>query len=309
MAHILPPTPLRETTIHGVRVWLKDETAQPVRSFKIRGAWNRLNAIPEQDRERGVVALSSGNHAMGVAWGARRLGIAARILMPRDTPPVKLAAVAALGGEIIPYDRLGDDRERMARALCAESGATLVHAFADPWIIEGQGTVALEIAAQLGKPPTRIVAPCGGGGLSAGCALACPEAAIVPVEPQGWDDVARSLAAGAIEGVGPNPPPTACDALQTPATAPLNFGILMARGCRGLAVSESEVAEAQRFAFARCGITLEPGGAVALAAALAGKVPLDGRTAIVLTGGNADPAAFAQVIGTVAEPLPPSPSC
>jgi threonine dehydratase len=149
-----------------------------------------------------------------------------------------------------------------------------------------------------GGPPTRIVAPCGGGGLAAGLALACPEAEIVPVEPEGWDDVCRSLETGQIQRLGPNPPPTACDALQTPATFPVNFEILRKRVTRGFTVSEAEVRAAQRFAFARLRLVIEPGGAAGLAAVLAGKVPVDGRTAVVLSGGNVDPANFAAVIAS-----------
>ena len=178
----------------------------------------------------------------------------------------------------------------------------LVHAFADPWIIEGQGTTGLEIAAQMERrglgAPTRIVAPCGGGGLSAGLAIACPDAEIVPVEPEGWDDVGRSLAAGEILSVAKDAPPTACDALQTPATRAINFAILKLRASPGLVVTPAEVRAAQRFAFSELRLVLEPGGAVALAAALSGKVRLDGRTAVVLSGGNTDAAAFAEVIAS-----------
>jgi threonine dehydratase len=222
--------------------------------------------------------------------------VPATIVMPNDTPEVKLAGTRALGAEVVLYDRPGgESRDEVAARLVDKSGATLVHAYGDPWVIEGQGSTGIEIAAQLGEEPTRVVAPCGGGGLSAGLALACPEAEIVAVEPEGWDDVRRSLAAGEIVPVGPNPPPTACDALQTLATFPINFAVLHGRAS-GVAVSEEEVRAAQRFAFARLRLVVEPGGAAALAAALAGKVPLDGRTAIVLSGGNVDPAAFADVI-------------
>jgi len=221
--------------------------------------------------------------------------------MPSDAPEVKLAGTRALGAEVVFYDRPGgEDRDEVAARLLAQSGGTLVHAYADPWVIEGQGSTGIEIAAQMaeraGGPPTRIVTPCGGGGLTAGLALACPDAEIVPVEPEGWDDVRRSLEAGEIVAVGPNPPPTACDALQTLATRPINFAVLKARVPRGLAVSEAEVRTAQRFAFRNLRLVIEPGGAVALAAALTGKVPLDGRTAIVLSGGNVDAAAFARVL-------------
>lgn len=285
IAPILAPTPLVPITVNGVQLWLKDETAQPIRAFKIRGAWNRMSAIPAAERARGVVALSSGNHALGVAWSARRLDMQARVLMPRDTPAAKLAAVSALGAEIIPYDRLSDDREAMAAQLC-RTGATLVHPFADPRVIEGQGTLALEITAQLGRAPDRIIAPCGGGGLLSGCALACPGAELIAVEPEGWDDTARSLAAGRIVPVGPNPPRTICDGIQTPAISPLTFAVLRRHGARGVSVTDADVRGAQQLLRERAGIIAEPSGAAGLAAVLAGRVPADGLTAIVLTGGN-----------------------
>jgi len=302
VARILPPTPLLPVEIGGVTVWAKAESLQPVGAFKIRGAWHRLTDLSEAERARGVIGVSSGNHAQGVAWAARKLGIAATIVMPSDAPAVKLDRTRELGAEVVLYDRANEDRDAVAAALVEERGATLVHAYADPWVIEGQGSSGIELAAQMaeraGGGPTRIVCPCGGGGLTAGLALACPEAEIVPVEPEGWDDVRRSLEAGAIVAVGPNPPPTACDALQTLATRPVNFAVLKARVPKGLAVSEAEVRAAQRFAFARLRLVIEPGGAAALAAALAGKVALDGRTAIVLSGGNVDPTAFARVLAS-----------
>jgi len=303
IAALLPPTPLLPVEVDNLTVWAKAECLQPVGAFKIRGAWHRLSDLSDDERRRGVVGVSSGNHAQGVAWAARRLGIRATIVMPSDAPQVKLAGTRALGAHVVLYDRPGgDDRDEAAARVLAQTGGTLVHAYADPWVIEGQGTAGIEIAAQMaeraGGPPTRIVAPCGGGGLTAGLALACPDAEIVPVEPEGWDDVRRSLEAGEIVAVGPNPPPTACDALQTLATRPINFAVLKARVPFGLAVSEAEVRAAQRFAFRRLRLVVEPGGAAALAAALAGKVALDGRTAIVLSGGNVDPTAFAQVIAS-----------
>lgn len=301
IAQILPPSPLLPVEIGGVSLWAKAECLQPIGAFKIRGGWNRLSTLSPEEAKRGVVGVSSGNHAQGVAWAARRLGIPATIVMPNDAPRVKLANVRALGAEIVLYDRPGgEDRDTIARALCEERGATFVHAYGDASVIEGQGSAGIEIAAQMTERgiagPTRIVAPCGGGGLTAGLALACPDAEIVPVEPEGWDDVARSLAAGEILPVGPNPPPTACDALQTPATWPINFAILQQRASPGLAVSEAEVRTAQRFAFAHLRLVLEPGGSVALAAALAGKVTLDPGMVIMLTGGNVDPVSFAKVL-------------
>lgn len=303
IAALLPPTPLLGIEIGGVTAWAKAESLQPVGAFKIRGAWHRLTDLSDEERTRGVVGVSSGNHAQGVAWAARKLGIAATIVMPSDAPVIKLANTRSLGAEVVLYNRPGgEDRDAVAATLVAERGATLVHAYADPWVIEGQGSTGIEIAAQMaeraGGSPTRIVTPCGGGGLTAGLALACPDAEIVPVEPEGWDDVRRSLEAGEIVAVDPNPPATACDALQTLATRPVNFAVLKQRVAKGLAVSEAEVRAAQRFAFSQLRLVIEPGGAAALAAALAGKVSLGGRTAIVLSGGNVDPAAFATVLAS-----------
>ena len=303
IAELLPQTPLLEIEVGGVTVWCKAESLQPIGAFKIRGAWHRLTELTTEERERGVVGVSSGNHAQGVAWAARRLGIRATIVMPIDAPQVKLDATRAMGAEVVLYNRPGgEDRDALAATLCAQQGAALVHAFADPWVIEGQGSAGLEIIAQMKARgldgPTRIIACCGGGGLTAGLALACPDAEIVPVEPEGWDDVCRSLAAGEILRAWTDAPPTACDALQTPATAPINFAILKERCAYGVWVSPAEVRAAQRFAFAKLHLVLEPGGAAALAAALAGKVPVDGRTAIMLTGSNTDPASFAKVLAS-----------
>lgn len=300
IAALLPPTPLLPLEIEGETVWCKAECLQPIGAFKIRGAWNRLSELSAEERLRGVVGVSSGNHAQGVAWAARRLGIAATIVMPRDAPRAKLDATRALGAELVLYDRPGGDRDAIAAALAAQSGATVVHAFGDPWVIEGQGSIGIELAAQFAERgiegPSRIVAPCGGGGLSAGLALACPGADIVPVEPAGWDDVRLSLAAGEIVPVAKDAPPTACDALQTPSTRPINFAVLKARCKFGLAVTETEVRAAQRLAFARLHLVVEPGGAAALAAVLAGKVPIDRTTAVVLSGGNTDAVTFANVL-------------
>jgi len=299
----LPPTPLLPVEIGAATVWAKAECLQPVGAFKIRGAWHRLSDLSDEQRRRGVIGVSSGNHAQGVAWAARKLGIPATIVMPSDAPEVKLAGTRALGAEVVFYDRPGgEDRDEVAARFLAQSGGTLVHAYADPWVIEGQGSTGIEIAAQMaeraGGPPTRIVTPCGGGGLTAGLALACPDAEIVPVEPEGWDDVRRSLEAGEIVAVGPNPPPTACDALQTLATRPINFAVLKARVPRGLAASEAEVRTAQRFAFRNLRLVIEPGGAVALASWLAGKLlPIEGDTVIICSGSNVDPAAYAAVLG------------
>ncbi|MXO64776.1 threonine ammonia-lyase [Altericroceibacterium endophyticum] len=300
IARILPYTPLLPVEINGVSLWAKAECLQPVGAFKIRGGWHRLSDLSDDVKTRGVVGVSSGNHAQGVAWAARKLGIQATIVMPSDAPRIKMDRVREMGADIVTYERLSENREEIAQALSEKTGATYVHAFGDPWVIEGQGSAGIEIAQQMeeriGQMPSRLVVCCGGGGLTAGLALACPDAEIVPVEPEGWDDVTRSLSSGEIQSVGDNPPPTACDALQTLATYPMNFDILKARSCVGVTVTEAEVRDAQRFAFARLRLVLEPGGAVALAAALAGKVTLDDRTAILLTGGNVDAEKFAKVL-------------
>lgn len=301
IAELLPKTPLIEGEISGHRVWFKAESLQPIGSFKIRGAWHRLSDLSAEERARGVVGVSSGNHAQGVAWAAQRLGIDATIVMPIDAPQVKIAATQGYGARTVLYDRPGgEDRDAVAQGLIDQSGATLVHAFADAWVIEGQGSMGLEIAAQLAERglegPTRIVCPCGGGGMTAGLALACPDAEIVPVEPEGWDDVKRSLTTGEIVPVDKDAPPTACDALQTPATRPINFSVLRERVKVGFDVSPGEVRAAQRWAYSNLHLVLEPGGAAALAAVLAGRVPIDGRTVVVLSGGNTDAAAFAKVL-------------
>lgn len=299
IAALLPPTPVLPIRIDGLRFHAKADLLQPIGAFKIRGAWHRLTELTTDERAAGVIAVSSGNHAQGVAWAARELGIAAAIVMPADAPQVKLAATRALGAEVILYDRAGgEDRDAIANALCDERGRTLVHAYADPWVIEGQGSMGIEIAAQLGREPSRIVVCCGGGGLAAGLALACSRSAIHPVEPDGWDDVKLSLQRGEIVRVGPNPPKTICDAIQTPSTAPINFAVLKGRAEPGVSVSDDEVRAAQRFAFDKLHLVVEPGGAAALAAALAGKVPLDEDTVVTLTGGNTDADQFANMLRT-----------
>jgi threonine dehydratase len=305
IAAILPPTPLLPLTVDGRTIWCKAENLQPIGSFKIRGGWNRLSDLTPEQREAGVVGLSSGNHAQGVAWAAGRLGISAIIVMPNDAPRAKLDATRALGAEIVLYDRSGgEDRDTVAAAVVAKTGRVLVHAFGDPWVIEGQGTLAIEASVQLAAArdgavfDTAIVC-CGGGGMSAGIALALPDARLFAVEPEGWDDLGRSLISGQIERVT-HPIPTACDALQTPATYPINFAVLQARGVVGVSVTEAEVRAAQRLAFRSLCLVLEPGGAAALAAVMAGKVPVTDATLVTLSGGNTDAAAFAAVLAEAA---------
>jgi threonine dehydratase len=300
IARILPLTPLFVSEIKGVPVAFKAESLQPIGAFKIRGAWHRLTALDDQARERGVVAFSSGNHAQGVAWAAKRLGMAATIVMPSDAPRLKRESTLALGAEVVSYDRATESREAIAAQLAKARGATLVPSFDDPWIIEGQGSAGIEAAAQMTAlgmgVPSRVVIPCGGGGLSAGIALALKDSAITVVEPEGWDDMRRSLEASWIEPVGANPPPTACDSLQTLRVSQLTFDVLSRRDAIGVAVTESEIATAQRWAAEKLRLVIEPGGAVGLAAVLAGKVPLEPALLVILSGGNVDLAAYAKAL-------------
>ena len=297
IAGFVEKTPLIQTGIFGHTVWLKCECLQTGRAFKLRGATNRLLQLSEEERGRGVVAFSSGNHAQGVAIAAKRLGIAATIVMPSDAPAVKVDATREHGAEIIFYDRRTESREAIAQKIADESGATVVPSFDDPAIVAGQGTVGLEIADQMSVPPRRIVVPCGGGGLASGIALACPDAEIAIVEPEGWDDMRRSLELSEIVPVAPDAPPTLCDALQTPRVSPITFGILRDHSAKALAVSDEEVKEAIRFAWREHGLVVEPGGAVALAAILAGKVELVEGTVAVVSGGNVDAELHARIVG------------
>ncbi len=289
-------TELREARLGGHRLWLKCECLQTGGAFKLRGATNRLLQLNTEERTRGVVAFSSGNHAQGVAIAARRLGIAATIVMPSDAPAPKIAGAKAEGAEIIFYDRLTEDRIAIAARIAADTGATVVPSFDDPAIVAGQGTVGLEILGQMPASPRRIIIPCGGGGLAAGIALACPEAEIVIVEPEGWDDMARSLELGEIVSVAPDAPPTLCDALQTPRVSPITFAILANRKATALAVSDAEAEAAIRWAWREQGLVVEAGGAVALAAVLANKIEVMQETVVVLSGGNIDPALHARIV-------------
>lgn len=293
-------TPLLPLEVDGQTVWCKAESLQPMGAFKIRGAWHRLSDLSREQRARGVVAFSSGNHAMGVAYAAREMGIPVTILMPSDAPQAKIDGTGALGAEIIFFERMRDSREALAADIAARTGATVVPSFDDPWIIEGQGGAGVEAAQQLqfrgDEAFDSIIACCGGGGLASGIALAIPGARITVVEPEGWDDMGQSLRAGHIIPVGPNPPPTACDALQTPRVSPLTFAVLSERGADAVSVSEAEVREAMRVAFQRLRLVIEPGGAVALAAVLSGKVAVGRHTLVTLSGGNVDAKRFSQVI-------------
>lgn len=300
VADVVPPTPLKPLRFGESMLFCKCESEQPMRAFKLRGAWHRLTDMSAAERKGGVVAFSSGNHAQGVAWSAKRLGMPALIVMPRDTPRVKLEGTRALGAEIVLYDRMTERREEIAARIAQERGATLVPSFDDPWVVEGQGSAGLEAVAQMAElgegRPDMVIMPCGGGGLAAGLALALPDAQVVVVEPEGWDDMGNSLRGGHIVPVGPNPPPTSCDSIQTLQVAPITFNILKARGAMGVAVTEEETFAAMRHAKRELDLTIEPGGAVALAAILSGKVTPRVRTLVLLSGGNVDPALFDRVV-------------
>jgi threonine dehydratase len=293
--------PLNERLGH--RVLVKFEGAQITGSFKFRGAYNRLSRIPEESRSRGVVAWSSGNHAQGVAAAARLLGIPAAIVMPADAPAIKLANTRALGAEIITYDRDNQSREEIATALSRERGAVLVPSYDDPYVIAGQGTVGLEIveqAAEAGAKLTRVLVCCGGGGLVAGTATAirdqAPDVAVYSVEPREFDDTARSLATGKRQHVERGAR-SICDALLAPTPGELTLPINQALLAGGLSVTDDQVRAAMRFAFESMKLVTEPGGAVALAAALEGLAPpAAGDMAVVISGANVDPDLFADVL-------------
>jgi threonine dehydratase len=300
-------TPLLESVelneLVGGRVLLKAECLQRTGSFKFRGAWNRIAQIDPERTPGGVVAYSSGNHAQGVAAAAKLRGLRALIVMPADTPEIKRANTRSYGAEVVLYDRRTEDRESIARRIAEERGAVLVPPFEDPEIIAGQGTVGLEIveqAAELKAELDAVLVCCSGGGLAAGIALAveagAPRAAVYVVEPEGFDDYGRSLRSGrrernALSGG------SVCDALLVATPGELTFAINQPRLRGGLAVSDAEALAAVRFAAERLKLVVEPGGAVALAAILSGKLDTRGKTtAVVLSGGNVDLAVFARAV-------------
>ncbi|WP_333832614.1 threonine ammonia-lyase [Rubrimonas sp.] len=308
-------TPLLESDLlndaAGRRVLVKAESLQRTGSFKFRGAWSKLTSLDAATRARGVVAISSGNHAQGVALAARLLGVRAVIVMPADAPAAKREGARALGAELALYDRAGgEDRDALAASLCAREGMALAHPFDDPAVIAGQGTVGLEIAEQAreaGVARAEVLVCCGGGGLTSGVALALEGAApglrVRPVEPEGFDDVARSLRAGAPQR-NARSAGSVCDAILTPAPGRLTLPV-MARLCGpGIAVSDDAALSAMAQAFARLRLALEPGGAVALAAALTradlaeGGDPAD-PVMVVASGGNVDPSVFSAALALV----------
>ena len=296
-------TPLLESpalnAVVGGRVLMKAETLQRAGAFKFRGAYNRISRLNAEERRRGVVAFSSGNHAQGVAAAAALAGTPAIIVMPSDSPRVKVEGVIGFGGEVRTYDRWTESREAIGAAIAAERGAILVPPFDDPFVIEGQGTAALEMLDQADAPFDQLLCGASGGGLLAGINLVLaersPDTQVFVVEPEAFDDTARSLAAG--ERVGhPQGPPSICDALMAPMPGELTWPINR-RLAGALTVSDAEAAEAMRFAFRHLKLVIEPGGAVSLAALLSGKAKARDRvTGIVLSGGNVDPALYAEII-------------
>ncbi len=292
----------------GARVLVKAENLQRTGSFKFRGALNTLLSLEAEARRCGVVAFSSGNHAQGVAAAAQRLGIPATIVMPADAPAIKTTNTRAYGASIVPYDRRGDDREAIAARIGRERGATVVPPFDDPRIIAGQGTVGLEIVRQAkerGCTLDAVIVPCSGGGLVGGIALALAETApatrVYAAEPEAFDDMRRSLAAGrriantAASG-------SICDCLLAVMPGALPFVIAVQHLADSLAVSDDDVRRAMAVAFADLKLVLEPGGAAALAVVLSGKLDCQGKTvAVVASGGNVDPEIFKSALDRGAE--------
>ncbi|WP_299943462.1 threonine/serine dehydratase [uncultured Ruegeria sp.] len=289
--------------IAGRRVLVKPECLQHTGSFKFRGAWSAISALDDTARNRGVIAYSSGNHAQGVAYAATKHGISSVIIMPSDAPQLKIENTRALGGEVVLYDRASESREDIGEALAAERGLTLIRPYDEPQVIAGQGTTGLELARQareLGVTDGDVLICCGGGGLTSGIALAlehhAPGLRARPCEPEGFEDVKRSLATGAIQ-INNATSGNICDAILTPQPGKITFPILKRLCGPGFSVSEQEALHAMALAFLRLKIVLEPGGAVSLASALFHSDQIEGDAVIVVaSGGNVDPQIFGQAL-------------
>ncbi len=293
--------------IAGRQVFVKPECLQHTGSFKFRGGWSAMSALTDNALKTGVIAFSSGNHAQGVALAAKTHGAPAVIVMPSDAPVIKIENTRALGAEVVLYDRATEDRDEIGTRLAAERGLTLIKPFDEPQVIAGQGTCGLEIAADMnamGVTDADVAVCCGGGGLTSGIALAlaadAPGLCVRPVEPEGFDDVTRSLASGQIERnartVG-----SLCDAIITPQPGEITFPIMQAHCGPGVVVTEADCLRAVGLAYERLKIVVEPGGAAALAAALFRPDAFEGDAIIaVATGGNIDPPVFSKALETLA---------
>lgn len=290
----------------GRRVWVKPECLQHTGSFKFRGGYAALSALDPETRAKGVIAFSSGNHAQGVARAAQMHGVPAVIIMPEDSPRLKIANTRAFGAEVVLYDRATGDRDAIGAQLAQERGLTLIKPFDEPQVIAGQGTTGLEIARQAAEQGIRdadVIVCCGGGGLSAGIALAleveAPGLRVRTAEPAGFDDAARSLAAGEIRR-NAHATGSICDAIVTPQPGDLTFPILRQLAGPGLAITDHEALQAMAHAFNRLKLVAEPGGAAALAAALFRQDEIAGDDVIVtISGGNVDPDMFARALATL----------
>lgn len=278
----------------GAKVWVKAENLQRGGAFKMRGAANAIAALAPDVRAKGVIAFSSGNHAIAVATASKLFGISATIVMPADAPKIKLETTRGLGARVVTYDRVGESREEIGARIAAESGASLIKPFDDPFVIAGQGTCGLEVAEQIS--PQVVLVPASGGGLSTGTALALPEARILAVEPEGHNDIQRTLEAGAIQR---NPPGirSICDGLLTEQMGEITYAIARQRFERVIAVSDEAVLRAMKFAFLRLKLVLEPSGAASLAALLEGGAEVRGQTvAVIASGGNVDVETFERAL-------------
>lgn len=283
----------------GRRVVLKAENLQHCAAYKFRGAYNRLSQLTDAERARGVVAWSSGNHAVAVATAARLIGVSATVVIPKDAPRAKVERVVAANAKVVEYDRRTEDREQIAREICRRSGAILVPSFDDPDIIAGQGTAALELIEQsrhAGATIKHLIVPCGGGGLAAGAILACelvsPEVRVIVVEPEGFADTALSLASGRRISISISERQSICDALLAAAPGAVTFPILRAGRATAISCTEAEVRRAVRFAFEQLKLVLEPSGAIGLAAVLRAGLELAGDVGVILTGGSVDRELF-----------------
>ena len=284
--------------IAGRKVLVKAECLQHTGSFKFRGGWSAISALSAEERKGGVIAYSSGNHAQGVAYAAQKHGVSAVIVMPEDAPRIKIENTKALGAEVILYNRSTEDRDTIGAKIASERGLYLIKPYDNEQVIAGQGTVGLEIAAQVDLERADVLVCCGGGGLTSGIALAleaeAPGLRVRPCEPEGFDDVVRSLQSGKIETIA-SPSGSICDAIITPSPGVLTFPILKRLCGPGIVVTDEECLRAMAIAFERLKIVVEPGGAAALAAALFHSDSAD-PVVVVTTGGNVDPSMMARAL-------------